>query len=119
MATWKPERLDLKLPGFNKKCKVTPTLKSQFELYSKKKTFNTLPYNTLNLIRKKKIFKPLSTFQKLKGIDNQIRVFYVFVNFHNVNIKPSIFDVIDRLNTTEHQIIIFYKMSPEGPKHIA
>ena len=42
-----------------------------------------------------------------------------FVNFHNVNVKPTIFDVIDRLNTTEHQIIEFYQMSPEGPKHIA
>ena len=53
------------------------------------------------------MFKPLSFFQKQKGIDNQIRVFYAFVNIHNVNVKPSIFDVIGRLNTTEHQIIDF------------
>ena len=32
-----------------------------------------------------------------------IRVFYAFVNVHNVNVTPSIFDVIDRLNTAEHQ----------------
>ena len=70
-------------------------------LYSKKEDLQYLKSNS------KLMFKPLSVFQKQKGIDNQIRVFYAFVNFHNVNVKPSIFDVIDRLNTTEHQIIDF------------
>ena len=45
------------------------------------------------------MLKPLSVFQKQEGTDNQIRVFSAFVNVHNVNVKPSIFEVIDRLNT--------------------
>ena len=92
----------LKLLGFNKKCKATPNLKSQLTLYSKKEDLKYLKSNS------KKMFKPLSVFQKQKGIENQIRVFYAFVNVHNVKVKPSIFNVSDRLiNTTEHQIIDF------------
>ena len=42
-------------------------------------------------------------FSKVGGQINQIGLLYAFVNVHNVNVKPSIFDVIGRLNATEHQ----------------
>ena len=42
-------------------------------------------------------------FSKAEGQTNQSRLFYAFGNVHNVNVKPSIFDVIGRLSTTEYQ----------------
>ena len=42
-------------------------------------------------------------FSKAEGQTNQSRLFYAFVNVHYVNVKPSIFDVIGRLSTTEYQ----------------
>ena len=43
-------------------------------------------------------------FSKAEGQITQISLFYAFVNVHNVNVKTSIFDVIGRLNATEHKI---------------
>ena len=40
---------------------------------------------------------------KAEGQANQSRLFNVFGNVHYVNVKPSIFDVIGRLSTTEYQ----------------
>ena len=42
-------------------------------------------------------------FSKAEGQTSQSRLFYAFVNVHYVNVKPSIFDVISRLSTTEYQ----------------
>ena len=42
-------------------------------------------------------------FSKAVGQTNQSRLFYAFGNVHNVNVNPSIFDVIGRLSTTEYQ----------------
>ena len=42
-------------------------------------------------------------FSKAEGQTNQSRLFYAFGNIHYVNVKPSIFDVIGRLSTTEYQ----------------
>ena len=42
-------------------------------------------------------------FSKAEGQINQSRLFYAFVNVHYVYVKPSIFDVIGRLSTTEYQ----------------
>ena len=42
-------------------------------------------------------------FSKAKGKTNQSRLFDAFGNVHYVNVKPSIFDVIGRLSTTEYQ----------------
>ena len=44
-----------------------------------------------------------SLFSKGEGQTNQSRLFYACVNVHYVNVKPSIFDVIGRLKTTEYQ----------------
>ena len=69
-------------------------------------------YNTLHFIRVtelqhltfylEKVFNRY-LFSKAEGQINQINSFYVFINVHNANVKPSIFDVIGRLNATEHQ----------------
>ena len=40
---------------------------------------------------------------KAEGQTNQSRLSCAFVNVNYVNVKPSIFDVIGRLSTTEHQ----------------
>ena len=40
---------------------------------------------------------------KAEGQAYQSRLFYAFVNVDYVNVKPSIFDVIGRLSTTEYQ----------------
>ena len=42
-------------------------------------------------------------FSKEEGQTNQSRLFFEFGNVHYVNVKPSIFDVIGRLSTTEYQ----------------
>ena len=42
-------------------------------------------------------------FSKSEGQINPSRLFYAFGNVHYVNIKPSMFDVIGRLSTTEYQ----------------
>ena len=42
-------------------------------------------------------------FSKAEGQTNQSRLFYAFGNVHYVNVKPSIFDVIGGLSTTEYQ----------------
>ena len=69
-------------------------------------------YNTLHFIRVTELQhltfyseKLLNRYQfsNAEGQINQISLFYAFVNVHNVNVKPSIFDVIGRSNATEHQ----------------
>ena len=50
----------------------------------------------------KKVFNR-SLFSKAEGQTNQSKLFYEFGNVHYVNIKPSTFDVIGRLSTTEYQ----------------
>ena len=42
-------------------------------------------------------------FAKSEGQTNPSRLFYAFGNVNYVNVKPSIFDVIGRLSTTEYQ----------------
>ena len=42
-------------------------------------------------------------FSKSEGQTNPKRLFYANGNVHYVNVKPSIFDVIGRLSTTENQ----------------
>ena len=49
-----------------------------------------------------KVFKHY-LFSKAEGQINQSRLVYAFVNVHDVNVKPLIFDVIGRLSTTEQQ----------------
>ena len=49
-----------------------------------------------------KVFN-LYLFSKAEGQTNQSWLFYAFGNVHYVNVKPSIFDVIGRLSTTEYQ----------------
>ena len=49
-----------------------------------------------------KVFKQY-LFSKAEGQINQSRLFYAFVNVYDVNVKPSIFEVIGRLSTTEQQ----------------
>ena len=55
---------------------------------------------------------------RAEGQINQSRLFYAFVNVHNVNVKPSIFDVICRLSTTE-SIIEFFNVTSESLQHIS
>ena len=50
----------------------------------------------------KKVFNHY-LFSKAEGQINQSRLFYASVNVHYVNVKPSLFDVIGRLSTIEHQ----------------
>ena len=50
----------------------------------------------------KKVFNRY-LFSKAERQTNQRRLFYAFGNVHYVNVKPSIFDVIGRLSTTEYQ----------------
>ena len=75
--------------------------------FEKTQSYNTLHliesqcYTTLHFIRKRCLI--IICFQKTEGQTNQIRLFYAFVNVHYVNVKPSIFDVIGRLSTTEYQ----------------
>ena len=75
--------------------------------FEKSQSYNTLHfiesqcYTTLNFIRKNVFNRYL--FSKAEGQTNQIRLFYAFGNVHNANVKPSIFDVIGRLSTTEYQ----------------
>ena len=58
-----------------------------------------------------KVFN-LYLFSKAEGQTNQSRLFYAFGNVHYVNVKPSIFDVIGRISTTEHNYrIIEFLMS--------
>ena len=69
-------------------------------------------YNTLHFIRatelqhltfySENVFNRY-LFSKAEGQINQISLFYAFVNVHKANVKPSIFDVVGRLNATEHQ----------------
>ena len=40
---------------------------------------------------------------KADGQTNQSRLFCAFGNVYYVNVKPSIFDIIGRLSTTEYQ----------------
>ena len=40
-------------------------------------------------------------FSKAEGQTNQSRLFYALGNVHYANVKPSMFDVIGRLSTTE------------------
>ena len=42
-------------------------------------------------------------FQKTEGQTNQSRLFYAFGSVRYVNAKPSMFDVIDCISTTEYQ----------------
>ena len=42
-------------------------------------------------------------FSKSEGQTNPSRLFYAFGNVHYVNVKPSIFDIIGHLSTTEYQ----------------
>ena len=48
-----------------------------------------------------KVFKSY-LFSKAEGQTNQSRLFYAFGSVHYVNVKPSIFDVISHLSTTEY-----------------
>ena len=64
-------------------------------------------YNTLHVLQhltfySEKVFEHY-LFSKAEGQINQSRLVYAFVNVHDVNVKPSIFDVIGRLSTTEQQ----------------
>ena len=53
-----------------------------------------------------KVFNPYLV-SKSEGQTNPSRLFYAFGNVHYVNVKPSIFDVIGRLSTTEYQLSSF------------
>ena len=74
--------------------------------FEKSQSYNTLHFNesqcytTLHFIRKRCL--TVICFQKQKG--RQIKA---FDNVHYVNVKPSIFDVIGRLSTTEYQYSSF------------
>ena len=57
-------------------------------------------------------------FLKAEGQINQSRLFYTSVNVHYVNVKPSIFDVIGRLSTTENQQSSFFNVTSESLQHI-
>ena len=69
--------------------------------FEKSQSYNTLHFielqcfTTLHFIRKR--------FKKTEGQTNQSRLFYAFGNVRYVNAKPSMFDVIDCLSTTEYQ----------------
>ena len=58
-------------------------------------------YTTLHFIRKRCLI--VICFQNQNGRHNPSRLFYAFGNVHYVNVKPSIFDVICRLSTTEYK----------------
>ena len=73
--------------------------------FEKSQSYNTLHfiesqcYITLHFIRKRCL--TVICFQKQKG--RKIKAGYLFGNVHYDNVKPSIFDVIGRLSTTECQ----------------
>ena len=75
--------------------------------FEKSQSYNTLHfiesqcYTTLHFIRKNVFNRYL--FSKSEGQTNPSRLFYAFSNVHYANVKPSIFDVIGRLSTTEYQ----------------
>ena len=74
--------------------------------FEKSQSYNTLHFiesqcnTTLHSIRKRCL---TVMFSKSEGQTNPSRLFYAFGNVHYVNLKPSIFDVIGRLSTTEYQ----------------
>ena len=57
-------------------------------------------------------------FSKSEGQTNPSRLFYAFGNVHYVNVKPSIFDVIGRLSTTNINNQVF-NVTSENLQHIA
>ena len=75
--------------------------------FEKSQSYNTLHFiesqchTTLDLIRKRCL--NVICFQKQKGRQIKAGYFMHFGNVHYVNVKPSIFDVIGRLSTTESQ----------------
>ena len=75
--------------------------------FEKSQSYNTLHFielqcsTTLHFIRKRCL--TVICFQKTEGQTNQSRLFYAFGNVRYVNAKPSMFDVIDCLSTTEYQ----------------
>ena len=81
-------------------CKATRNLKSH-TVTIPYILFESQSYNTLHFIRKR--FLTSICFQKQKRRQIKPGLFYAFVNVHYVNVNPSIFDVIGRLNTTEYQ----------------
>ena len=74
--------------------------------FEKSQSYNTLHfiesqcYTTLHFIEK--VFNRY-LFSKSERQTNPSRLFYAFGNVHYVNVKPSIFDEICRLSTTEYQ----------------
>ena len=75
--------------------------------FEKSQSYNTLHfigsqcYTTLQFIGKRCL--TFICFQISEGQTNPSRLFSAFGNVHYVNVKPSIFDVIGRLSTTEYQ----------------
>ena len=75
--------------------------------FEKLQSYNTLHfiesqcYTSLHFIRKRCL--TVICFQNPKGRQIQADHFMHFGNVHYVNVKPSIFDVIGRLSTTEYQ----------------
>ena len=75
--------------------------------FEKSQSYNTLHFIDVTVLHhltfhSEKVFNRY-LFSKAEGHTNQSRLFYAFGNVHCVNVKPSIFDVIGRLSTTEYQ----------------
>ena len=70
--------------------------------FEKSKSYNTSHFIESQCYTTEKVFNRY-LFSKVEGQTNQSRLFYAFGNVHYVNVKPSIFDVIGRFNTTEYQ----------------
>ena len=75
--------------------------------FEKSQSYNTLHFiesqcYTLFTFYSEKVFNRY-LLSKAEGQTNQSRLSYAFGNVHNINVKPSIFDVIGSLSTTEYQ----------------
>ena len=75
--------------------------------FEKSQSYNTLHFIDVTVLYhltfySEKVFNRY-LFSKAEGQTNQSRLFYAFGNIHYVNVKPSRFDVIGRLSTTEYQ----------------
>ena len=75
--------------------------------FEKSQSYNTLHFIDVRVLHHLTFYleKVLNRYLFLKAVGqtNQSRLFYAFGNVHNVNVKPSIFDVIGRFCTTEIQ----------------
>ena len=89
-------------------------LKCYFLLFEPNILLHDIVINKSNDLPSEQHENQTSETYDCRGQTNQSRLFYAFVNVHYVNVKPSIFDVIGRLSTTEYQKSSFFNVTSES-----